>query len=185
MTSSGFDKAFQPQVGYNNGSAPGSADWWMDFELTLVKRATSTPVTFDNFDLTAIDIDGNGHLIREYVGFYGLNSYTVEANSILVPSDIMGLVGGLTRVVGKRFDGPTSNFLNIDTSGTSVMVTTRYVNTQTFTVRVGGVASGASGASDRMYSLYFQDFTYTAPHNVTLPVNLNHSMPDFLQERQS
>jgi len=172
MTSSGFDKAFQPQVGYNDGTAPGPSDWWMDFELTLVKKGTNTPVVFDNFDLTAIDIDGNGHKIREFVGFYGLNSYTLESNSILVLSDIMGLVGGLSKVVGKRFDGPTSNFINIDTSGTSVMVTTRYVNTQTFTVRVGGVATGESGASDRMYSLYFQNFTYTAPHNVTLPVNL-------------
>ena len=26
MTSSGFDKAFQPQVGYGDGSAPGPAD---------------------------------------------------------------------------------------------------------------------------------------------------------------
>ena len=87
-------------------------------------------------------------------------------------SDITGVVGGLTKVIGKRFDGPTSNFINIDTSGTSVMVTTRYVNTQTFTIRVGGVATGESGASERMYSLYFQSFSYTAPQNVTLPVNL-------------
>jgi hypothetical protein len=172
MTSSGFDKAFQPQVGYNNGSAPGAGEWWMDFEMTLVKRGTGTPVTFDNFNLSAIDIDGNGDKIREYVSFYGLNSYTLEANSLLVLSDIQGLVGGLTKVVGKRFDGPTSNFINIDTSGTAVMVTTKYVNTKTFTVRVGGVASAANGASERMYSLYFQSFTYTAPHNVTLPVNL-------------
>lgn len=172
MTSSGFDKAFQPQVGYNAGSAPGAADWWMDFEMTFVKRGTSTPVTFDDFDLTAIDIDGNGHLIREYVGFFGLTSYTLEQNSILVTSNLTQTINGVSRVTGKRFDGPTSNYVNIDTSGTSVMVTTRYASTQTFTIRVGGVATGASGASERMYSLYFQDFTYTAPHNVTLPVDL-------------
>lgn len=172
MTSSGFDKAFQPQVGYANGSAPAAADWWMDFEMTFVKKGTNTPVVFDNFDLSAIDIDGNGHLIREYVGFYGLTSYTLEENSILVTSNLTEKVNGVTKVTGKRFDGPTSNFVNIDTSGTTVMVTTQYINTQTFTIRVGGVATGASGASERMYSLYFQDFKYTAPHNVTLPVDL-------------
>lgn len=172
MTSSGFDKAFQPQVGFDDGSAHYAADWWMDFEMTLVKRGTSTPVMLDNFDLSAIDIDGNGHLIREYVGFYGLNSYTLEQNTALIVSDLTSVINNVTQVLGKRFDGPTSNFTNIDTSGTSVMVTTKYVNTQTFTVRVGGVASGASGASERMYSLYFQSFKYTAPKNITLPVNL-------------
>lgn len=172
MTSSGFDKAFQPQVGFEDGSAHEAAEWWMDFELTFVKRATSTPVTFDNFDLSAIDIDGNGHLIREFVGFFGLNSYTVEANSILVTSNITQLIAGVNKIVGKRFDGPTANYLNIDTSGTAVMVSTKYTATQTFTIRVGGVASGPSGASERMYSLYFQSFQYTTPQNVTLPVNL-------------
>ncbi len=82
------------------------------------------------------------------------------------------MVNGVSKITGKRFDGPTSNFVNIDTSGTSVMVTTRFASTQTFTVRVGGVATGASGASERMYSLYFQDFKYTVPHDVTLPVSL-------------
>ncbi|MBL7697137.1 MAG: T9SS type A sorting domain-containing protein [Chitinophagaceae bacterium] len=172
MTNTGFDKAFQPQVGYADGSAPSAADWWMDFEITFVKRGTNTVVTIDNFDLTALDIDGNGHKIREYVGFYGLNGYTLEENSILDTSNLTKVVNGVTTVVGKRFDGPTSNFVNIDTSGTSVMVTTRYANVQTFTIRVGGVATAASGASERMYSLYFQDFTYNVPHNVTLPVNL-------------
>lgn len=172
MTSSGFDKAFQPQVGYSGGAAPAAADWWMDFEMTFVKKETNTPVIFDDFDLTAIDIDGNGHLIREYVGFFGLTSYTLEQNSILVTSNLTEVVNGVSKVTGKRFDGPTSNFVNIDTSGTSVMVTTRFASTQTFTVRVGGEATGASGASERMYSLYFQDFKYTVPQDVTLPVSL-------------
>ena len=38
MTSSGFDKAFQPQVGYNNGSAPGAGEWWMDFSHGAILR---------------------------------------------------------------------------------------------------------------------------------------------------
>lgn len=172
MTSSGFSKAFQPQVGYSAGSAPGAADWWMDFEMTFVKTGTSTPITFDDFDLTAIDIDGNGHLIREYVGFFGLNSYTLEQDSRLTVSNLTEKVNNVTRVIGKRFDGTTDNYVDIDTNGTNVMVSTKYVSTQTFTIRTGGVATGASGASERMYSLYFQDFTYTAPNNVSLPVNL-------------
>ncbi len=172
MTSSGFDKAWQPQVGYGNGSVPGPVDWWMEFEMSFMKQGTDIPVTIDEFNLSAIDIDGNGHRIREYVSFYGLTSYTVETQSLLEILDLFGLVGGLNRLVGKRFDGPTMNFTNIDTSGTSVMATARYLNTQTFTIRTGGVATGSSSASERMYSLYFQNFKYNQPQEATLPVKL-------------
>lgn len=172
MATWGFDRAWQPQVGYNNGSASGPADWYMDFEMTFVKKGTGTPVTFDEFDLSAIDIDGNGDKISEYVGFYGLSSYKLETPSILTITDITGLVGGLTKVVGKRFDGPTLNFNNIDTNGTSVMTTAHYLATQTFTLRAGGVATAANGASERMYSFYFQDFVYNSPQESTLPVTL-------------
>jgi hypothetical protein len=172
MNSSGFDKAWQPQVGYNNGSAPGAGDWWMEFDLTFVKKGTIIPVNIDEFDMSAIDIDGNGRLISEYVSFYGLNSYVLETPSLLTVSDIFGTVSGVTGVVGKRFDGPTQNFRNIDTNGTAVMVTSKYLNTQTFTIRTGGVSTGPSSASERMYSLYFKEFRYTAPQQVTLPVSL-------------
>lgn len=172
MTGSGFEKAWQPQVGYNNGSAPGAADWWMEFEVSFVNKNTGTANKIDEFNLSAIDIDGNGHRIHEYVSFYGLTSYTLEANSLLQITDLTGLVGAVTTVLGKRFDGPTTNFTDIDTIGTSVMTTAKYLNTHSFTVRTGGVSSGASGASERMYSLYFQNFRYNQPQQATLPVSL-------------
>lgn len=172
MTSSGFDKAWQPQVGYNGGTAPSAADWWMDFEMKFVKKGTNIVASIDEFDLSAIDIDGNGDKISEYVGFYGLTSFTIEQNSLLTITNLTQLINNILGVVGKRFDGPTTNFNNIDTSGTSVMTTAKYLNTEVYTVRVGGVATAKNGASERMYSFYFQDFKYTQPQQVTLPVTL-------------
>lgn len=172
MITSGFDKAWQPQVGYNSGTAPGPADWNMEFEMSFVRTATSNPVTIEEFNLSAIDIDGNGHLIQEYVSFLGLTSYTLETSSMLLTTDIFGLVGGINTLIGKRFDGPTSNYTNIDTSGTSVMTTAKYLNTQKFSIRAGGVSTGVSGASERMYSFYFQSFKYSQPKQATLPVKL-------------
>jgi hypothetical protein len=172
MVTSGFDKAWQPQVGYNNGTVPTAADWWMDFEMTFVKKGTNIVESIDEFDLSAIDIDGNGDKISEYVGFYGLKSFTVEENSLLALSNLTQLINNILGIVGKRFDGPTTNFGDIDTSGTSVMTTAKYVNTEVYTVRVGGVARGKSSASERMYSFYFQDFKYNQPQQVTLPVTL-------------
>jgi len=172
LTSSGFDKAWQPQVGFNNNSISSPGEWWMDFEVTFVEKGTPKAATIDQFDLTAIDIDGNGDLIREYVSFYGLKSYTIEQSSILSISNLLNILNGITSVVGKRFDGPTLNFVNIDTSGTSVMVTTNYQNVQSFTIRAGAVASGSNSGTERMYSLYYQSFSYTQPSQATLPVKL-------------
>lgn len=165
MASSGFDKAWQPQVGYNNGKAPKAVEWWMEFQVTLVIRNTQTAVMVDEFDLSAIDIDGNGDRIREYVTFYGLKSYKLEASTLLS-------VLKLANNTGARFDGPTINYKNVDTSGTAVMTTAKYLSNKSFTIRTGAVASAANGASDRMYSLYFSDFDYRDAAPATLPVKL-------------
>jgi hypothetical protein len=172
LTNTGWDKAWQPQVSYNNGTAPGAADWWMEFEITFVNKGTSTPAIVNDFLLSAIDIDGNGDKIREYVTMYNLKSYILETGSLLNITNIFELLGGLLTLNGKRFDGPTINFNNIDTSGTSVMTTAEYKNRNSFRIRTGAVASAANGAADRMYSLYFKEFSYQAPVGFTLPLVL-------------
>lgn len=168
MNTSGFDAAFQPQVGYNNGTAPGPADWWMEFTIRFVEGGTNTPATMLEFNVSGVDIDGNGQYINEYLSFYRMESYSFEANSGLSLSTITETVGDSTYNIGKRFDGPTANFANIDTGATTVMVSNHYVNTSSFVLRTGGRSTNVSGASDRMYSLYFREFNYDAPHQVTL-----------------
>ena len=172
LTTTGFDQAFQPVVGYNNGTAPGAADWWMDFDISFVDKGTTNLVAVDAFDVSAIDIDGNGDKIHEYVGLYGLSSYLLEANSQLLVSNMNKVINGVNTILGKRFDGPTKNFTGIDTGATAVMVTANYLKTNEFTVRMGGVSTGANGAAERMNSLYFKDFTYNQPQMVLLPVRL-------------
>jgi len=182
ISTSGFDKAFQPVVGYNKGTAPGAVDWWMDFEISFVASNTSMPVIVNAFDVSGIDIDGNGDKIREYMSLYGLNSYVLESNSLLNVSSVSQLINGIA-TKGKRFDGPALNYVNIDTSGTAVMVTASYVKTNTFTVRMGGVSLAANGAAERMNSLYFKDFTFNTPQTVLLPVRLE-SFTVYLESKQ-
>lgn len=172
----GHDKAFQPKVVYNGGTTPaGNSDWWMEFEISFVEKNTTSPA--DNFDseVSAIDIDGNGHLIKEYVSFYNLKSFTIETGSLLQLTSLWELLGAILPIntlVGKKFEGPTVNFLNIDTSGTAVMSTVQYENKNKMRIRVGGESTGASGASDRMYSLYFKSFEYRQGLDFTLPLVL-------------
>ncbi len=173
LSSSGFDKAFQPQVTYNNNTTPnGVSDWWMEFQISFVKTNTSTPVTVNAFKATAVDIDGNGDKINEWVGFYGFDTYATEANTTLIGTNILETVANLLSVTGRRFDGPVTNYTNIDTGATRVMVTTAYSNTNSFRVRTGGHSTGASGAADRMNSIYFKNFNFVTPTEVRLPVTL-------------
>ena len=42
LTSSGFDKALQPQVTYGNNTSPaGNTDWWMEFQVSFVQANTN------------------------------------------------------------------------------------------------------------------------------------------------
>jgi hypothetical protein len=169
----GYDKALQPKVMYNGGTTPaGFSDWWMEFEIKFVKKGTNTLANVFDADVSGIDIDGNGQYIKENVHFYGLKSYRLETGSLLQLTNLFEVLGMTNTLVGKRFDGPTLNYLNIDTSGTPVMTTASYDNINKMRIRVGGVSTGVSGASDRMYSLYFKSFRFNNEVEFTLPLVL-------------
>ena len=65
VTSTGFDKAFQPVVTYNKGNAKGPVSWWMEFVVTFVQSGSSTPILQDTLNATAIDVDGDGSVLQE------------------------------------------------------------------------------------------------------------------------
>lgn len=174
MTNTGFEKAFQPQVTYgtDNTCADGNTEWWMEFQVSFVQSGTNTAVTVNSFNVTGLDIDGNGDKISEYQTYYGLQSYTLEDNSELTVSPLQEMVSGVMTHVGERFDGPVANYAGIDTSATKVMTTNAYVNTNSFRFRTGAKSTGVSGAADRMYSIWFKTFTYDQSVVSFLPVTL-------------
>jgi hypothetical protein len=174
----GWEKAFQPQVTYNNNTTPaGISNWWMEFEISFVRRGTSTPAELSAIDLTGLDIDGNNHLISESVTFFGSESYTVESSSLL---QINNIFDPLTGRQGTTFSGPVLNFTSIDTSGTAVMTTHAYKSVQTISVRAGAHSIGASGASDRLYSFWFRSFRYSS---AVLPIELSDFTASFQKNK--
>jgi hypothetical protein len=172
LTSTGFSKAFQPQISYNNGSVNTSSDWWMEFEVSFVNRNTTTPATISTFKATALDIDGDNNRLKEWISFYGHNSYTLEANSMLGVSSLTQLVSGLLQTVGSTFTAPVNQYNGIDTAQTGIMTTVTYNNKSSFKFRVGASTSGSASVTERMYSIWFRDFAYSAPQVTTLPVKL-------------
>jgi hypothetical protein len=175
LSNMGWDKAFQPQVTYDNNTTPnGTTDYWMEFDISFISSVTKLPVIVSNVDLTAIDIDGNGSRIAEWVSLYSLKSYTAEKKTLLDILNLNDLLLGLPqKLLGKKFKGPVSNFTNIDTSATNVMVSAKYENTSQFRIRTGATSNGSSSAADRMYSFWFKSFGYEAPVTGTLPVRLS------------
>jgi Secretion system C-terminal sorting domain len=174
LTTTGYDKAFQPQVTYgsDNTSPAGNSEWWMEFQITFVQSNTNTPVSVNSFDVTGLDIDGNNDKINEFQTYYGLKSYTLESNTALTVSTIQQTVNGVLTNVAKRFDGPIKTCDGIDTSVTADMTTCSYALTNSFKMRTGAKSSGVSGAADRMYSLWFKSFVYDQAVSSFLPVTL-------------
>ena len=170
ISNQGFSKAFQPQIRYGNGNVSGAITWWAEFEIQFVNMNTTIPATISEAFVTGLDIDGNNSNLREWDAFYGSSSYTVESNSSLSVSLVTGILNQLT-LAGQRFLGTLSDHPGIDTSATELMTTHRYLNTNSITVRFGATTTGSTGNANRMYSVWFKNFSYTAPMN-TLPVKL-------------
>lgn len=173
MDNVGHDKAFQPRVGYGNGNTPdGLTEWWMEFTISFVNTGTNSPASVDSFKVTGLDIDGNGQEINEWVCFYNNQTYMFENSTLLQGSNMMEYVNSVATVVGRKFVGPTENFVDIDTTATGVMVTNKYGATNSFKLRTGATSTAANGASNRMYSFWFKSFNYQEPNEFRLPLVL-------------
>jgi hypothetical protein len=171
LTSSGFSNAFQPEVQYSNGSVNASATWYMEFEITFVIAGTSTPIAVNNFKVTALDIDGDNNKLHEWDAFYAPNAITLENNTLLTQSNLMQTINGVNTIVGKQFDGPTTQYVaGIDTTTTTIMATLTYSSASVFKFRAGATTTGSSNQTMRMYSTWFKTFAFSSP--ITLPVKL-------------
>ena len=165
VVGTGWDKAFQPMVTYNNGTIRSAANWWMEFLVTFVQGGTSTPIVQDTLNATVIDIDGDGGSIQEQFSAFGTATYTLNTPSSLTVGSISG---------GSVFTGSTANAGDIDTTATKAMVTLNYSNVSSVRFRYGGLKTGNSTTTsgNRYNSIWFKTFKYTSAKVNTLPVEL-------------
>ncbi len=165
----GLDKAFQPQVMFNDNNTPaGNIDWWMEFNITFVNSGLNSPAAVDSFRVTGLDIDGNSDKINEWVSFYNNASFSYENTTLLNSSNIYETIGITNTVVGKKFDGPTKRYHNIDTAAKDVMVTTNYVGLNSFKFRAGGHSTKGNGATDGMYAFWFKSLNTSQEFSLPL-----------------
>lgn len=172
LSNTGYDNAFQPQIRYSNGNAGANTEWWVEFNMSFVRRGSGTPATVNTFKLTGLDIDGDNDRLREFMRFYGAASYRVEQNSSLNISNRQDNIGG-TVTAGIEFKGPTTDYANVSTTATNLMTTLTFNGKNSITFRAGAATGNRSSSSaNRMYSFWFKGFEYNNPSDVTLPVNM-------------
>ena len=91
----GWNKALQPEFGLPGVVAPFQ-NWYVDFEMTFYKAGTNSKQKMDTIDFTALDVDGDGNSINEYVTFDRPHSITYSTLSYLT-SNPVGLIGQLAQ----------------------------------------------------------------------------------------
>ncbi len=176
ITSFGFDKALQPEIGIP-GTAPANTNWWVDFEITFFQAGFTTnnkKVELKSINITGLDIDGDNQTLREYVEMYEITTNTLSPTTVLLPTLLATLP--INTYSGKpefnyKFLGPVTNFTNIDTNSINVMATTSFEYKKKINFRLGAVTgTSTTSAGMRMNSIWFKNFGL-AP-NLTLPVEL-------------
>jgi hypothetical protein len=174
----GWSKAFQPQLGIP-GNVPANQEWWMEFEMRFYKAGTNNKNKIKGFQVTAIDVDGDGVSIREYLQMNRTTSSALSSVSYLTQTTPAACLSGFAGEDGddnkgtdNKIQGPIQNFTNIDTAGTAVMATFTYEDKDMITFRYGGKSGAAiSNAGERLNSLWFKAFSL-APMS-TLPVTFH------------
>lgn len=85
LPTAGHNKALQPQFGLSGMVAPYQ-EWYVDFRLNFYIAGTTTKQNLTQAVFTALDIDGDGNSISEYVRFNNADSIQYAANTALQDS---------------------------------------------------------------------------------------------------
>jgi hypothetical protein len=113
----GWDKAFQPEFGLA-GLVASFQKWYIDFEITFYVSGTNTKQKIDTVDFTALDVDGDGVTINEFVTYDRPNSIAYSTLSALTNNP----VGNIGQVAECGEDQISSSLLACqDCSGTGLI----------------------------------------------------------------
>lgn len=159
VTNTGWAKAFQPQVGIAGG-IPANSAAWMEFNVKFYRAGTSQLAKIKRFYVTALDVDGDGSSVAEFVQFEKADSVVYSNGSTLKNSTplstnnenlIDDLLDGVTNLLGSDVlsQGPVANGAGVDTSNVAFMASYTYLNKNDFKFIIGSkngnVSMGTQG----------------------------------------
>lgn len=159
VVAGGYNAAWQPTVKTKSG--PGAGESYISFKIEYKNSSDGSNHTFDCFQLSFIDVDGDNDKVREFVAAKGFSNYTIANNSVLTISTQAGMTKAL---------GPVTTYANIDTTSYPTNINFRYMNTDKIDeVWIGSKVTNGFTVQDRYNCSYFANVSI--PNGGTLPVS--------------
>lgn len=154
-TSQGYYNAWQPYV-----TAGGNGTSYLDWKITFKKAGTNIDTLLPCLAITAVDIDGDGSRLKEFIVASTPGAYAVDPQTSLNVS----FDGVNSYATGNVFTVP-----NIDTSERKYMFQMNFANVSTIYYRNGSIST-KSTIDVRHTCIYFKSFFET--DLITLPVRI-------------
>lgn len=159
VVAGGYNAAWQPTV--KTKTAPGAGESYISFRIEYKNSSDSSNHTFDCFQLSFIDVDGDNDKVREFVAAKGFSNYTIANNSVLTITTQAGMTKAL---------GPVTTYANIDTTSYPTNINFRYMNTDKIDeVWIGSKVTNGFTVQDRYNCSYFANVSI--PNGGILPVS--------------
>lgn len=157
----GYPDAWQPIIG--GPGAPNLNRSWISFEVSF-KTTAGANYGFPCLDVSAIDVDGDGGKIGEFIEADGHTSFTIPTPTLLTVTDL-----GAGKI---RAQGPVTNRPSIDTSAMDVRASFYYNGRDKIELNLGSFVynNGYTGgvARERLNCVYFSKIVGSY---LVLPVN--------------
>ena len=160
ITNGGYDWAFQPIIDYDwyngDGTSDPIGDRSVTFQFDFVDASTSSAVNIALMHMTAVDIDGNGFDLREFVESSAFQAYEIQS-----PSELN--LSGSLRAMG---DYPAHD--GVEETALTTMISYVFENKSSIQVTYGANMNASADdltAEERLNCLYFKcyDFNTTVP----------------------
>ena len=150
----GYNAAWQPVV--KTPSNQVASDAYVSFKIEFKDSADNQPHIYACFQLSFIDIDGDGSHIREFIATKDFDSYVITNNSSLTITQ--NGVGGFTQATGALPD-----YSGLDTSAYNTNINFRFSNKDKINeVRIGTRVDATHNVTNRYSCGYFANITMPA-----------------------
>ncbi|MGF2414740.1 MAG: hypothetical protein ACQUYJ_20550, partial [Ferruginibacter sp.] len=146
----GYNAAWQPVV--KTHTAQVAASSYAEFRIEFQNASNGSSHNYNCFQLSFIDVDGDGQHVREFVAAKNPDSVTVSQTTVLTLTSFSGNMVQAT--------GPIANYTNIDTSAWNTNINFRYSNTDKVQeVRIGSTTHNSFTVQDRFTCGFFQQIS--------------------------
>ena len=149
----GYNAAWQPVV--KTPTAQVAVDAYVSFKVEFKDSVGNSNHTFNCFQLSYIDVDGDNNNIREFVATKGFDSYVVANNTTLTISQ----VSGLTQATAALQDYP-----GLDTTAYRTNINYQFTNKyQINEIRIGTRVNATHSVVNRYTCGYYAQISMPFP----------------------